>query len=168
MKADKPEPKITLSGAFRHRSAESVESLEECVLRDLEQLFRFGAKGDEAAVKSFHRIAGIAVKHLDKFCHHWPEGFEPLARKTSVWPGWLTYVMQECRKESICQTCCAGLNELNFAADAGPLNFSGKTWSLENNETAIAVRLYHRVESHREAWSRREETCKAIRDFRTE
>ena len=143
------------AGCFRDRSQESVESLANCANEDLWRLFYLTSKGNKTASKKLHGLAVSAVFRFQEICDARPKVFEPIAQKTDIWPGFLT-CDADIKKDN-----AARVATLNLGRDAG-LNYSGKQWTRNTQETSIALRLYRSVLAHRKAWLRRGETRRTL------
>jgi hypothetical protein len=146
-------------GSIRNRSQESVESLRDCAGMDLCRLIDMASEGNKKAMKALHRILVGIISQFGEICDGTPEVFEPIARKTSFWPGFLT-----CDADIKNQNA-ALVATLNLGRDA-ELNYSGKQWSRGTPETCIALELYGVVNAYRESWSRRGETRLALQRFK--
>jgi hypothetical protein len=142
-------------GSIRNRSQESVESLANCAGIDLLRLIDIAGEGNEKAMKALHRILAGVIFEFGEICDATPEVFEPIARKTTFWPGFLT-----CDAD-VKKYNAARVATLNLGRDAG-LNYAGKQWTRETPETDIAVGLYVSVLNARDAWLRRGETRRAL------
>ena len=155
-----PAQKIRFAvGSLRNRSQESAESLRDCAGSDLCRLIDMASEGNKKAMKALHRILPGVISEFGEICDAAPEVFEPIARKTSFWPGFIT-----CDRDLVRQNADRVLR-LNLGLEAG-LNYTGKQWTRETPETRIAVDLYVSVLTQWENWLRRGEQRQALERFK--
>jgi hypothetical protein len=129
--------------------------LAYCAGADLRWLIDLASEGNKTAGKSLHKLLVGSVWEFEQICDATPEVFEPIARKTCFWPGFIT-----CDRDLVRQNADRVLR-LNLGLEAG-LNYTGKQWTCETLETRKAVGLYVRVMGQRETWLRRAETRQAL------
>ena len=123
---------------------------------NLSVLIDIAFTGDAEAAKELHQMAVGCISALDELCHASPELLEPVARKTSFWPGWLSCDADiKKRGEEL-------LEKLKLGRDAG-LNYSGRQWTRETKETAVALQLYGMVQLQWTGWQNREASAKQMR-----
>ena len=149
LEAVEPSAKKTQSAAVcdKDRLAESVDSLAYRANEGLDGLTNLAISGNKAAAKSLVNSLTFALLRFERLCGAMPELFEPMARNTSCWPGFLTC------STNIEKRNTALVAKLNLGRDS-ELNFSGKQASEEILETRIAFELHAEVWNTRESWKR--------------
>ena len=111
-----------------------ASELADRIVRDIDVLYSLAADGDGIAAKEFHRAIAIGVDYFGELCRQEPKTLEPIAVKSSIWPGFLT------RDSDVKQDNEALLARLNLGSQS-ELNYSGKQWTRKTPETLIALRL---------------------------
>ena len=136
-----------------------LRSISTVASRALTELIRLAFDGHDEPAKSLHGILLSCVCDFDELCDRTETQkiFEPIARETTIWPGLLTCDADIKKRNNKL------LLRLNLGTASG-LNYSGRQWTRDTPETSVALKLYGIVKVYREAWQRRKEQQKLIRE----
>jgi hypothetical protein len=120
-------------------------SIHTVASRALQELVRLAFNGHENAAKQLHIILASKVHSFDELCRQYPKLFEPIARKTTYWPGLISCLTNsKKRNEKL-------LEMLQLGRDSG-INISGKQPDWETPEVEAASFLHHLMELYRRDW----------------
>jgi hypothetical protein len=112
----------------------------------LTRIFNLANGGNESAAKEFYKIIASQVVQFNEFSHRNAEFFEPIARKRTAWPSFIS------KHKSINKQNEKLIAKLHLGEDVKSLDAKGN-WSYDAPEIKAAVWLHSTMEIWREEWS---------------
>jgi hypothetical protein len=136
---------LKVEGGKKSESEFYLQAITGVATRALREIVRLAFNGNKMAADELHRILSSKVSAFDKLCHQHPELYEGAARKTTVWPAFISCDADiKKRNEKL-------LKMLNLGCDSG-LNYSGKQWSRDTPEVSVALELWGIMNVYRKSW----------------
>jgi hypothetical protein len=132
----------------RAPGAAGVKGLERLAEFALSLLASLAEKGDAVAADALLARLECSLHGFIAICQARPEMFEPLASVRARWPAFIARHADDRKANE------ALADRLRLGSACG-VNVTGKTWTRETTETAVALELFASLDSLRKDWPKR-------------